>query len=184
MGRFSEKLHNLNLFTEIEENLVNLIKSSFPDTGKKPDSDFELAYKGLKKSDSDPDFEIYNEELTEWQINQQSICYNLPAIAMFLSEKSFFKVLYPHLQSLSDNKFINIKLSIVLPQTCLCIKQDENCVKILNLIHQIGTLAITDKDCPLIQGIMQDVLLLFKQFYILSPEDNLNTNNQLNSNEK
>ena len=69
MGRFSEKLHNLNLFTEIEESLVNLIKSSFPDTGKKQESDFDFAYKGLKKSDSDPDFEVF-EELTEWQINQ------------------------------------------------------------------------------------------------------------------
>ena len=70
MGRFSEKLHNLNLFTEIEESLLNLIKSSFPDTGqKKNESDLEFDYKGLKKSDSDPDFEVF-EELTEWQINQ------------------------------------------------------------------------------------------------------------------
>ena len=109
MGRFSEKLHNLNMFTDIEESLLALIKSSFADTGKKPEQDFELAYKGLKKSDSDPDLDIYQEELTEWQINQQDICYNLPAIALFMSEKNFFKVLYPHLCSLSDNKFINIK---------------------------------------------------------------------------
>lgn len=65
MGRFSEKLHNLNMFSDIEESLITLIKSSFIDNQKK-DGDFEVAFNGMKKSDSDPDLVTFDEELTEW----------------------------------------------------------------------------------------------------------------------
>jgi len=53
--------------------------------------------------------------VSEWQVNQLSICFNLPALALFISPSNFFQVLYPHLQTLTANRFINRKLGHVLP---------------------------------------------------------------------
>lgn len=53
------------MFSDIEESLITLIKSSFIDNQKK-DGDFEVAFNGMKKSDSDPDLVTFDEELTEW----------------------------------------------------------------------------------------------------------------------
>lgn len=55
MGRFSESLHQEDLFKPIEDELVQLIQESFIDNGKKVDEDdFNLEiYKGLNQVDSE-----------------------------------------------------------------------------------------------------------------------------------
>ena len=42
MGNFSETLSNLGMFKQIEEDLVDLIKCSLIDNGKKVENDFNL----------------------------------------------------------------------------------------------------------------------------------------------
>jgi len=62
MGNFSETLSNLGMFKQIEEDLVDLIKCSLVDNGKKVENDFNLGYfKGLYRNDSDPEIEPMNE---------------------------------------------------------------------------------------------------------------------------
>ena len=83
---------------------------------------------------------------------------------MFIDEDMFFRILFPHLQTLVGNKDVNHKLSQVLPQTCLCLQLDENRVKVLDVISQLFNIAIKDKDCDLIKMLMHDMLLLYKQY--------------------
>lgn len=50
------------MFKQIEEDLVDLIKCSLIDNGKKVENDFNLGYfKGLYRNDSDPEIEPINE---------------------------------------------------------------------------------------------------------------------------
>ena len=109
MGRFSEsvsstlffesidcnfsilKLQNLDLFPEMEDHLRELIKSSFIDNGKKIEDDFNIGiFKGLNKCDSENELitgvSADLNKVSEWQVNQQCICFNLPALALFLNE--------------------------------------------------------------------------------------------------
>lgn len=90
---------------------------------------------------------------------------------MFMSQNQFFQILFPHLQSLSGNQYINLKLSTVLPQTVLCIRGDSNRSKLLELICQIASIAISDNDCCLMKNIMQDMPLLYKSFCQVPPEE-------------
>ena len=102
IGRISSCLHEKGVFSEFEPAILTLIQDRFIDTGSTLTEAFVMgAFKGLFKEDSDA-----AEEGTEcdpgatesaWRVNQRSICYNLPALAMFLEEKSFFVVLFPHL---------------------------------------------------------------------------------------
>ena len=71
-----------------------MIKLSFIDNGRKVDDDFNLAvFKGLNKCDSEGELitgvTADAGKVSEWQVNQLCICYNLPALALFLNEKSF-----------------------------------------------------------------------------------------------
>ena len=110
---------NLDIFHEIESSLINVIKQSFIDKGVKVDDDFNMiTYRGLNRVESETELLTGTPEVSqvsEWQVNQQCICYNLPALAMYFNEKTFMMVLYPHLQSLAGNQYINPKLSVVLP---------------------------------------------------------------------
>jgi hypothetical protein len=122
-------------------------------------------------SESDDLFVATDSKMSQWQVNQQSICFNLPALAMFISQKQFFQFLFPHLQSLSGNQNINPKLSTVLPQTLLCIRGDGNRAKLLELICQIANIALSDNDCSLMKNIMQDMPLLYKTFCSIPVEE-------------
>ena len=68
-----------------------MIKDSFIDNGKTVDEDFNLVginfKQNLAKMDSDGDdlFVASDAKMSQWQVNQQSICFNLPALAMFIS---------------------------------------------------------------------------------------------------
>lgn len=73
-------------------------------------------------------------------------------------------MLFPHLQSMAGNQYINPKLSLVLPQTCLCLQNDASRAKLLELIIHITSIALNDNDCNLMKNIMQDMHLLFKVF--------------------
>ena len=103
--------------------------------------------------------------VSEWQVNQHSICFNLPALALFISNRHFFETLFPHLQSLSGNIFVNPKLSLVLPQTCLCFEDDSYRLKMMELISQIGNLALSDQDCNLMRSLIKDIHLIYKAYY-------------------
>ena len=92
---------------------------------------------------------------------------------MFISEKSFFTVLFPHLQSLAGNQYINTKLSVVLPQTCLCVHNDMNRAKLMSLICQIGNIAQSDKDSNLMKCVLQDMPLLIKAYSSVTPSSNM-----------
>lgn len=77
-----------------------MIKSAFIDNGKHIDD--ELNILGINSFKNhliklDQDNETVDNKVSEWQVNQLCICYNLPALAMFISQKQFFSVLYPHL---------------------------------------------------------------------------------------
>ena len=160
---------NLDLFFEIEQQLLDVIKLSFIDNGKKVDDDFNIGVlRGLNRCDSENELITGASadvgKVSEWQANQQCICYNLPALALFLNERSFMQVLFPHLQSLAGNQYINPKLSLVLPQTCLCLRADASRAKLLELIYHITSIALNDNDYNLIKSIMQDMHMLFKVF--------------------
>lgn len=146
---------------------MQLIQRSFIDSGNKVEDDGNLGLaRGNANSDSDYEFSGAQENLvSEWQVNQHSICFNLPALALFISNRNFFETLFPHLQSLSGNLYVNPKLSLVLPQTCLCVKDDHCRLKIMELICQIGSLALSDQDCNLMRSIFKDIHLLFKAYY-------------------
>ena len=146
---------------------MHLIQRSFIDNGKKVEHDASHSIlKGLSHADSENEFSGASDNLiSEWQVNQQSICYNLPGLALFISHGNFFEILFPHLQSLSGNQFINPRLSLVLPQTCLCIQSDPSRLKIMELICQIGHLALSDHDCNLMRNIMKDMPLLYKAYH-------------------
>lgn len=94
-------------------------------------------------------------------------------MALFLNEKSFIQVLFPHLQSLAGNQYINPKLSLVLPQTCLCLKNDANRAKLLELICHIASIALNDNDYNLMKNIMQDMHLLYKVFCVGQLEEKM-----------
>lgn len=146
IGKICQALSSQGLFNQMMPSIINLIKSSFIDIGKTLEDSFAKSnFKGLRIVDPEADSEGEDKpHNSEWITNQLSLCFNLPALATFLPDEVFFKVLYSHLQSLSGNQFINIKLSIVLPQTCLCLKQDDSRVKIMELLVQISNLAIND----------------------------------------
>jgi hypothetical protein len=153
-----------------------MIQDSFIDKGKYCDDDFNLLginfKQTLSKIDSESDlFGISENKISEWQVNQQSICYNLPALASFMSQDHFFQTLFPHLQSLCGNQYINPKLSTVLPQTVLCIRGDLNRAKLLELICQITNIAISDGDCSLMKNVMQDMPMLYKAFCMVPVEE-------------
>jgi len=180
MGKICEAIVNLELFPEVEEHLMHLIQRSFIDNGKKVEHDASHSIlKGLSHADSENEFSGASDNLiSEWQVNQQSICYNLPGLALFISHGNFFEVLFPHLQSLSGNQFINPRLSLVLPQTCLCIQSDPSRLKIMELICQIGHLALSDHDCNLMRNIMKDMPLLYKAYHPGEENTGLKTSQQ------
>jgi len=82
-------------------------------------------------------------------------------------------VLFPHLQSLTGNQYINTKLSVVLPQTCLCVKSDSHRTKLMQLICQIGTIALNDNDCLLMKCLLQDMPLMVKALSVVSHTQNM-----------
>ena len=172
IGKICNSLANQCQFHEIQEAVISVIKKSFIDTGV----NLEWEYVGLlqPKNDLDSNDEETptHKENSAWIINQHSLCYNLPALAMFLDEKTFFYVIFPHLQDLLQNKQINVKLSTVLPQTCLCFKHDDCRVKMMELIFIVCKLTIQDNDCDIIKALMHDMILLFKQ-YSNTGEENL-----------
>ena len=92
------------MFSELESAVLNLLKDSFVDSGNTLQEEFvSMAFKGLIKEESDgEDSASAGTTATEsaWIVNQRSICFNLPALATFLEERSFFALLFPHLQSL------------------------------------------------------------------------------------
>ena len=137
IGKICMALSNQGLFNQMMPSVVKLIKSSFIDIGKTLEDSFAKSnFKGLRIVDPDADSETFDDQPknSEWITNQLSLCYNLPALATYLPDEVFFSTLYSHLQSLTGNQYINIKLSIVLPQTCLCMKQDDSRVKIMELL--------------------------------------------------
>lgn len=65
-----------------------MIKSAFIDIGKNIDDDQNILGISSFKNHLiklDQDNEAIDNKVSEWQINQLCICYNLPALAMFIS---------------------------------------------------------------------------------------------------
>lgn len=148
MGKICEALVNLGLFREIEDDLMLLIQRAFIDNGNKVEDQWQLfQFRAQSNTITESENEFSgaaDNMVSEWLVNQYSICFNLPAIALFISSRNFFETLYPHLQSLSGNAFVNPKLSLVLPQTCLCFEDDTHRFRMMELICQIGNLALSD----------------------------------------
>jgi len=166
IGKICNSLANQCQFAEIQEGVLHVIKRSFVDSGVNLDWDF-VGVSQVAKSGEDSGNEEespQHEQNSAWIMNMQSLCYNLPALAMFIDEQWFFKIIFPHLQGLLGNKNVNIKLSMVLPQTCLCFKNDDCRVKMMEMISNVCQIAIHDKDCELIKALMHDMILLFKQY--------------------
>ena len=66
---------NLDLFSEIEQQLMDVIKLSFIDNGKKVDDDFNIGVlRGLNRCDSENELIIGASaeagKMSEWQVNQ------------------------------------------------------------------------------------------------------------------
>ena len=172
IGKICNSLANQCQFHEIQDAVISVIRRSFADTGV----NLEWDYVGLLQPKNDDSNDGEDSPATRvnsaWIINQHSLCYNLPALAMFLDEKIFFSVIFPHLQGLLQDKQIHLKLSTVLPQTCLCFKHDECRLKMMELIFNVCQVAVVDNDCDVIKAVMRDMILLFKQ-YSSTGEENL-----------
>lgn len=166
LGKICQSLENKGILNSFIEQIINLLLEGQIDKGDKIKTAYVSEhFKGLsQQQDFQADTEIVAQSV--WQVNQRSICYNLPALAMFLDERVFFSILFPHLQSLQGNKEINLKLSLVLPQTLLCLRGDDSRTQILELIWQIGSLAIQDQDTVLIKTLMRDMAMVYKQYLV------------------
>lgn len=75
--------------------VVQMIKNCIIDNGSKIETAYVLSkFKGLKIEEPDEDDEAQPE--SSWVVNQLCICFNLPALASFVSADAFNSVLFPH----------------------------------------------------------------------------------------
>lgn len=162
LGKICNELQNKELLIQTRDQICTFLKSLQLDTGSKLERKFvSNTLKDLMSESEENDDEESN-PVQVWTVNQLSLCYNLPALSLLLTEHDFFRVVFPMLQNLYINPEIASKLSLVLPQSALSFDEDRTRAKMLHFLSQICDHAIKEQDAGLIKQLMQDLPLIYK----------------------